>query len=344
MKGSGARLRNPKPWGILGLLVPLVSVTVLIAPAQGQHDAHMMGRAAAAKLDAKDDPAAHVLTVRLGPLHLPAHAGMAVEQAPGLTLTVPFEGWITAYHPRLTDGAGRALPDRLLHHVAFYNTGRPDFLCPAKPEHIFGAGGEMNDWPATPGFGYRVHQGERILISTMFHNETETSHPDTYLEVRIEYQPLVPGGAGLKNVYPTWFDVKNCGRSGYDLTPGENVTTGRFSLGYSGALIGVGGHLHDYGRQLRLVDTARKQDIAKLDAKLDPRGRIVSVPVVRFTDRGGYHLNKGDVVQVTAIYDNPTGKLLPEGAMGIVVGYFLPDDDRQMAALRKKGSGPSAHN
>jgi len=344
MKESGARLRNPKPWGILGLLVPLVSVTVLIAPAQGQHDAHMMGRAAAAKLDAKDDPAAHVLTVRLGPLHLPAHAGMAVEQAPGLTLTVPFEGWITAYHPRLTDGAGRALPNRLLHHVAFYNTGRPDFLCPAKPEHIFGAGGEMNDWPATPGFGYRVHQGERILISTMFHNETETSHPDTYLEVRIEYQPLVPGGAGLKNVYPTWFDVKNCGRSGYDLTPGENVTTGRFSLGYSGALIGVGGHLHDYGRQLRLVDTARKQDIAKLDAKLDPRGRIVSVPVVRFTDRGGYRLNQGDVVKVTAIYDNPTGKLLPEGAMGIVVGYFLPDDDRQLAALRKHHGGTSARN
>jgi len=92
------------------------------------------------------------------------------------------------------------------------------------------------------------------------------------------------------------------------------------------------------------VDTARKQDIAKLDAKLDPRGRIVSVPVVRFIDRGGYHLNNGDVVQVTAIYDNPTGKLLPEGAMGIVVGYFLPDDDRQMAALRKKSSGPSAHN
>ena len=125
---------------------------------------------------------------------------------------------------------------------------------------------------ATPGFGYRVHQGDRVLIATMFHNETETSYPDTHLEVQIQYQPLVAGDAGLKNVYPTWFDVKNCGRSGYDLTPGENVTTGRFSLGYSGALIGVGGHLHDYGRQLRLVDTARKQDIAKLDAKLDPRG------------------------------------------------------------------------
>ena len=68
------------------------------------------------------------------------------------------------------------------------------------------------------------------------------------------------------------------------------------------------------------------------------------MPVVRFTDRGGYRLNKGAVVKVTAIYDNPTGKLLPEAAMGIVVGYFLPDDDRQLAALRKHHGGASARN
>ena len=66
------------------------------------------------------------------------------------------------------DGAGQPEPGRLLHHVAFYNTARPDFLCPNKQEHIFGAGGEMNDWPALPGVGYRVRKGDRIRISTMF--------------------------------------------------------------------------------------------------------------------------------------------------------------------------------
>jgi hypothetical protein len=34
------------------------------------------------------------------------------------------------------------------------------------------------------------------------------------------------------------------------------------------------------------------------------------------------------------MYDNPTGKLLRDGAMGIVVGYFVPSDDAQMAPLR----------
>ncbi len=42
------------------------------------------------------------------------------------------------------------------------------------------------------------------------------------------------------------------------------------------------------------------------------------MPIVTFADRGG--LAKGEVLQVTATYDDRTGKPLPQGAMGIVVG------------------------
>jgi len=62
---------------------------------------------------------------------------------------------------------------------------------------------------------------------------------------------------------------------------------------------------------------------------------LLAMPIVSFAERGGYRLNQGEVVKVTAMYDNPTGKPLPEGAMGIVVGYFLPDNDTQMAALKR---------
>ncbi len=304
-----------------------------------QHEHHMMHQhhsATGVNLDVRNDAAAPVLDIRLGPLNLPAHSDhMAVAQAPNLFLSIPFDGWITAYHPRLVDDAGRTLPNRLLHHVGFWNTARPDFLCPEKLEHIFGAGGEMNDWAAVPGVGYRVAKGDRIRIGTMFHNPTDTNFPKAYLEVRMKYQPLLAGGPVLKNVYPTWFDVMECGNSGYDLKPGKSVTTGEFTIAYSGMLLGVGGHLHDYGRQLRLVDATRKEDIATLDPKLDPKGRILAMPIVRFADRGGYRLDESEVVTVTATYDNPTGKLLPEGAMGIVVGYFLPDNDTKLAALKR---------
>ena len=307
-----------------------------------QHMSHMPGmehmamkKAQGVKLEVKNDEAHHILTLRLGPLNLPARAGMSVAQAPDLYWTVPIEGWLVAYHPRLEDAAERTLPGRLLHHVAVYDTNRADFLCPRHPEHIFGAGGEMGDWPATPGVGYRVHPGDRILVSTMFHNDYPVSYPHTFLEVKIEYQPLVPGGPELADVYPSWFDVKECGESGYDLRPGRNVTSGEFTLGFSGKLIGVGGHLHNYGQELMLEDATRHQEVATMHARLDAQGRIISIPIVRFTESGGFPLAKGDVLKVTAIYNNPTGKYLPDSAMGIVVGYFLPDQDSAFAALRR---------
>jgi hypothetical protein len=55
-----------------------------------------------------------------------------------------------------------------------------------------------------------------------------------------------------------------------------------------------------------------------------------------FLQQGGYKFSAGDVLKISATYDNPTGKLLHEGAMGIAVGYFAPADDAKMAALRRK--------
>ena len=84
---------------------------------------------------------------------------MAVAQPRDLYWEVGFDGWLTAYHPKMTSEDGSPVPRRVLHHVAFWNTSPSDFLCPNKEEHIFGAGSEMNDWPELPGFGYRVRKG-----------------------------------------------------------------------------------------------------------------------------------------------------------------------------------------
>jgi len=121
---------------IAGFLVALA-----LAPAFAQHNHHhMMMKHGAAKLETHDDAAAQLLTVRLGPLNLPAHSEhMAVTQPGTLFFATPVDGWLLAYHPRLTDEAGSTLPGALLHHVAFWNTRRSDFLCPNNQEHIFGA-------------------------------------------------------------------------------------------------------------------------------------------------------------------------------------------------------------
>ena len=317
------------------LLTALFAVTLLAGAAAAQHQHPMaMPVSTTAKLEVANDPGAEVLTLRVGPLDLPAHAGhMTVAQPAPMILEIPFNGWIIAYHPRLVDGLGNPLPNRMLHHVAFWNTGRSDFLCPNKLEHIFGAGGEMNDWPAQPGIGYRVRPGDKIRITSMFHNPTDASYSAAYLEVKVEYKTAAE--ARLASVYPAWFDVQACGESGYDLPAGVNVHTGSFTLAYSGKLLGVGGHLHDYGKGLTLADDSSKEVIADLPPKTDAQGRLLSMPIKLFLDRGGYSLALGQVLTVSAQYENPTGQTIPEGAMGIAVGYFLPDDAAQMAKLKR---------
>jgi hypothetical protein len=315
---------------IFGMHRLLIALLALSLPAFAQHDAMQMHMAHSAGIQVSNDVAAHVLTVTLGPLNLPANTSHdKAQQMPPQTLTIPFDGWITAYHPALVTPDGHAIPGRLLHHVAFWNTGRSDFLCPNKLEHIFGAGGEMNDWPALPGFGYRVHKGDRISITTMFNNPTTTSYPQTLLRVKMEY---APAEANLRSVYPAWFDTQGCGESDFVLGSEGTKKEGSFTLAYSGRLLGVGGHMHDYGERLTLTDAGKP--VATLDAKLDPDGHIVSMPIVTFFDRGGFALAKGDKLDVVGTYGKPR---IPDAhGMAIVVGYFLPNSDADMGKLLRK--------
>src|SRR5205085_2494154 len=89
-----------------------------------------------------------------------------------------------------------------------------------------------------------------------------------YLEVSIRYaasanatsankdgSPNNAAAAPLKNFHPAWMDVAACGNSGYDLPPGPSKKVGSVRVNYPGILLGVGGHMHDYGQQLTLEDS-----------------------------------------------------------------------------------------
>ncbi len=304
----------------------------------GMHHAVARG----VRLDAKVDAAARTVTLRVGPMNLPAHTShMKMPQPPDLVWEVPMSGWLLAYHPKLVDAGGNAVPGTVLHHVAFWNENRADFLCPNKEEHIFGAGSEMTDWAEIPGFGYRIEKGNKIRIETMMYNPTATSYDKAYLEVVIPFQESSDAAAApRKNVYPAWMDVRSCRDSSYDLPAGKSEQTGSVTVKYDGALLGVGGHMHDYGKQIVLQDASRKEMVATLDAKADAQGHLESVPVKLFVEEDGYKFASGDILKISATYDNPTGKLLRDGAMGIAVGYFVAADDAKMAALVRNSKPP----
>jgi hypothetical protein len=305
----------------------------------GMHHAMAKGVKLEQQLDGQ------TVAVRVGPIQLPAHtAHMSMPQPPDLEWQIPFDGWLLAYHPRLVDSAGNPVPGTVLHHTAFWNENRADFLCPNKEEHIFGAGSEMTDWAQVPGYGYRVQLGDKIRIETMVHNPTDTSYENVYLEVAIRYQDAKSNAnaPSPKDVYPAWMDVKSCGDSSYDIPAGPSERTGTVTVKYDGILLGVGGHMHDYGKQVRLEDATHKETVAALDAKVDAQGHLESMPVKTFFEQGGYKFSAGDVLKISATYDNTSGKLLREGAMGIVVGYFVPADDSSMVSLRRKPK-PAGH-
>ena len=147
-----------------------------------------------------------------------------------------------------------------------------------------------------PGFGYRVEKGDRIRIETMIHNPTPTAYQRAYLEVAIPYGDD-GSPAPLKNLYPAWMDVGGCGKSGYNLAAGPSKKVGTVPVKYDGVLLGVGGHMHDYAKELVLKDSRSKEPVVTLAAKTDEHGQLIGMPVELFYPKyprtGGYPLEAG---------------------------------------------------
>src|SRR2546425_444614 len=55
--------------------------------------------------------------------------------------------------------------------------------------------------------------------------------------------------------------------------------------------------------------------------------RVLAFPLTRFYNwhRLGLHIVPTHRYRLTAVYENPTGRLIPDGGMGAVAGLFIPD-------------------
>jgi hypothetical protein len=289
-------------------------------------------------LTISDDLAAHVLTLRLGPLSLAARTEKSVmHQAPELFWKIPLDGWLISFAPRIVDETGRALPNSMIQHVALRHTGRSDFLCPSKEEQIYAAGDGMIEWPALRGYGYEVKRGDRIRINSALQNSSATAYPRAYLEINVGYELQTRGAAAqaLQSIFPAWLDVQQCDDSVYELNPGLNLRSGQFQFLQAGTLLGLRGYLRDFGRRIEVANQAHDQPIARLEPRLDTQGHILSMPPVDFQAKGGYKIARGERFRVTVLYQNTTGRILPDAALGVAVGYFLPDDAKAMLAFKR---------
>lgn len=300
-------------------VIALAATAVALAAASS-----LRAQASPARLTLQDDPADDQLVLTLGPLTLPANATHHdVQQPRAQDVVIPRDGWIRGFSAELVDAAGREVPHVVLHHLNLIMPDRRELFSPIMLR--IGAMGQETAPVELPRLlGMRVHKGEHILVTSMYHNPTDRSYDGVQLRVKL---PFIPDDTWLPpmSVYPFYMDVMPpAGIHEYDLPPGKSHKSWEGSPAVAARILGVGGHLHKYATLLRLEDVTAHEVLWDARPELGADGDIVGMPTGKFWWHGGIKIEPDHVYRLTAFYDNPTGQTIPGGAMGALGGIVVP--------------------
>ncbi len=248
---------------------------------------------------------------------------------PFRTFSWPIDGWLRSITMRITDGQGREVSSRLVHHLNVINLDRRQLMY-AMPERVVALGQETGDISLPSSIGMRVKAGSHMGLVLMWHNMTATDYHDLTVTLTFEWMPTNMYPRPL-DVWPVYLDVVNpIGRPvDFDLPQGKQQFHAEFTMPISGRVLGVGGHLHDYGTGLVLTDVTdqKPREIVRLGTTLDSAMMIHGVERKFPGIRGaGLKLEKGHRYRLTASYDNTSGHYLKDGAMAHMILLFAPDD------------------
>ena len=274
------------------------------------------------------DATAGTLVIDLAPVDLPAHTmHHMIAQPPVATLEIPERGYIYGFHVGLVDSLGHALPDELLHHFNLIDPDHRELFLPIS-RRLLAAGHETGaihlPWLL---FGLPLERGDHVVASAMIENLTATSYPQARVRLVMDFTP-----AGrpwpLFRASPWQMDVAfPVGDKSFPLPPGRSSRSYEGSPVVAGTIVGLGGHMHDYGRLIEFTDATTGEVLYRTAPVADAAGHIASVPVARLYSwtRLGAHIVPAHRYRVTVAYDNPTGAPIPDGGMGVVGGLFIPD-------------------
>jgi len=169
---------------------------------------------------------------------------------------------------------------------------------------------------------------------TAWNNTSDADIEGAWLILRLKWSPknLAPRP---QDVLPLYMDVSYARETdSYDLPAGKSSKSYEFTMPIGGRLLAVGGHAHDYATFVSLEEVESGKTIILLKAETDPQGILLKMPRKYYGVRGdGLKLVAGRKYRIRADYDNPTGRMIPSGAMGLLAGAFVPDDYAQWPAL-----------
>jgi hypothetical protein len=264
--------------------------------------------------------------------------GHADHQQRFVRFAWPVTGWLRGARIDLTDPAGRALPAGALHHANLLNLDRRLLLYDGI-ERVWAAGREVRPVMLPASIGIPMSAGTRLGVVVAMDGAAFAG--PAIARIRISWSPSNLAPRPL-SAFPIGVDVNF--RPGltaaYDLPAGASERSAEFVMPLDGRVLGIGGHLHDYGRALTLVDVETGRTVFELTPRLDSAGRLLDMPMRLVGVSGrGRALKAGRRYRLTATYDNPTGALVPDGAMGEMALLFVPDRLEEWWALGAAGPG-----
>lgn len=287
-----------------------------LAVAAGATPARSMAQTLTVHLDS----AAHEMVLEMAPINL---HGM-VEAQPG-TVAIPADGWLQGYDCQVVDASGKLLPHSLIHHVNLIAPEKRELFSPI----MLRIGAQGSETPAVELpkiLGLRVHRGDTLLVTAMFHNPGARDIAGARLVIRMPYR-AARAAIGAVSILPMYMDVMPpAGAKSYDLPAGHSEKSWESRPAVTGRILALGAHMHKYGTEMRLEDVTAKKVLWETKPIVDKTGEPVDMPVKTFWWRLGIPVHTDHVYRVTAVYDNPTGRTIPLGGMGALGGVFMPSN------------------
>ena len=265
-----------------------------------------------------------------------------VAQQPMLADSPKVDGYVVGMEAEVVDAQGRVQGrDKvMLHHIVFAKIGVPDYTCGGAAERFFAEGEERLALSLPRGHGYPNRATDRWGLLYMLMN-----HKPRRLSGYIRYTVRYVTGETLTPVKPVWLDVRNCtGPDPVFDVPGGGKTfstftrSAKFTMPESGRLVSGGGHLHGGGVRLELQNASCRMTVF---ASRPTWGGPKPLPLLHepgptkmssFRSSTGIAVSKGDVLRLSAIYDNSAPHTR---AMGIMLLFLAP------GAVERCGATPA---
>ena len=190
----------------------------------------------------------------------------------------PIDGWFRGFRVDLVDAKGHPVPRHVMHHLIMVNFSRRQLIYSAA-ERLMGAGTETDGEITVPKtIGVPMSPGMKLGMYVAWHNDTGKDLDGVYLKLTMLWTPKNQNPQPV-NSMPIYMDVNLTvgGSNTFDVPPGKSSKSFEFTLPVGGRLLGVGGHMHDYGVSVRLEDAETGRVVTRVVATRDAKGKVIKI-------------------------------------------------------------------